>query len=129
MFILSVTTLVLLACLAFAVIGNGPDHDRNFPVPGGVGNVSSADTWLAGAEGWPVAIEEYYQETGAVREQLTPDDVLVRALESGGFTYNPLYGATPQQGYAVSLNGHGEVLDGTATADDLLDTCRRTSIR
>jgi hypothetical protein len=104
-----------------AVVGNGPGHGRDDSLTGGVRNASSADAWLVGAEGRLLAIDEYYRETGALREQLTPADVLARALESGGFTYNPLYGATPQQGYAVSLNGHGKVLDCTATADDLLE--------
>jgi hypothetical protein len=68
-----------------------------------------------------LAVDEYYLESDAARERLNLDDIRVRALENGGFTYNPLYGATPQHGYAVSLHGHGKIIDpGTFTDDKLL---------
>jgi hypothetical protein len=68
-----------------------------------------------------LAIDEYYRENGALRERLNIDNIRTRALENGGFTYNPLYGATPQQGYAVSLQGHEKVFYfGTMTDDEFL---------
>ncbi len=94
--------LALFICLAVAVAGDHTDAvGRNLP---SVGH----------------AIDAYYQESGAVREHLSPDDLLARTRDSGGFTYNPLYGATPRRGFAVSLQGHGKALDiDTITGDDL----------
>jgi hypothetical protein len=67
-----------------------------------------------------LAVDQYYRESGAARERLTLNDLRVRALETGGFTYNPLYGATPHCGYAVSLSGHEKSLDSGAITDDEL---------
>jgi hypothetical protein len=100
--VLCAIALVLSLALAASVID---DHRGTTP-----GNLHPADQ----------AIDQYYQENGALRERLTPDDILAYARENGGFTYNPLYGATPKHGYAVSLKDHGEAFEiGTVTSGDL----------
>ncbi len=67
-----------------------------------------------------LTVDKYYRESGAVRERLTLNGLRVRALENGGFTYNPLYGATPHCGYAVSLRGHEKSFDSGTITDDVL---------
>lgn len=123
--ILSVIALALLICLAAAVTGFNKDYSPDAIQPAGEGNASAITSEnVTGAIGYG-PVDEYYRDSGAVREQLTLDDIWALALANGGFTYNPLYGATPQRGYAVALQGHEKIYDsGTVTIDDLREYLR-----
>ncbi|CAJ36642.1 hypothetical protein [Methanocella arvoryzae] len=98
-------TLVFLACLA-VVIAGGTGQDGGWQTSSG--DYRPAYTLDAHRSH---AADAYYLECGAIRERLTLDDLATRVREQGGFTYNPLYGATPKSGYAVSLQGYSRVFD------------------
>lgn len=125
--VLSVIALALLVCLAAAVAGLSKDYSPDANRPAGEGNASAITSEnVTGTTGYG-PVDEYYRDSGAVREQLTLDDIWALATSNGGFTYNPLYGATPQRGYAVALQGYGKIYEpGAVTIDDLREYLRES---